>query len=168
MIDIVSRRKEKKEKYAERDTKYASQMAQLEADGVEIKNKRILVRLLERADGQVDVVKQLINERKEKHQQRKEYQHRRRGKSPFATTTQEGDQTESSGRKRRELSRDDLDNLKRLRSAGVRGNPMKVLSIFHQCNESIEMTIARAEEERERRIRFRDERKFVRISNIQK
>jgi hypothetical protein len=61
-----------------------------------------------------------------------------------------------------------MDNLKRLRSAGVHGNPMKILSIFHECNESIEMTIARTQEVREQRIRNRDERILVSISNIKK
>lgn len=55
-----------------------------------------------------------------------------------------------------------MENLKRLRSAGIHGNPMKILKIFHQCNESIEMTMARAQEDREQRVRNRDERCAVR------
>ena len=69
------------------------------------------------------------------------------------------------GKKRRELSSDDLENLKRLRSAGVHGNPKKILEIFHECNESIEMTAARTEEVREERRRNRDERVIVRQTN---
>jgi hypothetical protein len=169
VIERMSHHKEKREKIHEFETKYATQIAQLEADGVQIKNKRVLARLLHKADGQVDVVKQLINERKEKHQKRKEYQHRHRGdKSPFKGC-QEGDETGCSAwRKRRELSADDIDNLKRLRSAGVHGNPMKILKIFHDCNDSIDMTIARTEKDREQRIRNRDERILVSISNIKK
>ncbi|CAF0826681.1 unnamed protein product [Rotaria sp. Silwood1] len=161
IIEKNSRRTEKKEKLAELDTKYANQIAQLEADGVTIKNKRILIRLLEKADGQIDVVKQLLNERKVKHEQRKEYRHKHRSKSPNKTT-EETNQTLPIWKKRRELSVDDINNLKRLRTAGVHGNPMKVLSIFYECNQSIEMTIARTAEERERRARSREERKFKR------
>jgi hypothetical protein len=167
VIEITTRRKERKEKFAEFDTKYASQIAQLEADGVEVKNKRILARLLAKSDGQVDVVKQRLNERKEKHHQRKEYQHKHRGKSS-GQTDQEGNASASTWRKRRELSTDDFENLKRLRSAGVHGNPMKILAVFHECNESIEMTVARTEEEREERIRNRHERVLVSIFDIQK
>ncbi|CAF2397742.1 unnamed protein product [Rotaria sp. Silwood2] len=161
IIEKMSRRKEKKDKLAELDTKYANQIAQLEADGVVMKNKRVLIRLLEKADGKIDVVKQLLNERKEKHEQRKEYQHKHRNNSP-GKTTEETNQTLPIWKKRRELSVDDINNLKRLRSAGVRGNPMKILSIFQECNQSIEMTVARAAEERERRNRSREERKLKR------
>jgi DNA-binding transcriptional MerR regulator len=164
----MSRHKAKREKFADFETKYASQIAQLEADGVEIKNKRILARLLEKNNGQVDLVKQRIIERKEKHQKRKEYQHKHRCKSPCKNGQEGGDETGSAWKKRRDFSTDDLDNLKQLRSAGVHGNPMKILKIFHDCNESIEMTIARTQEEREQRIRNRDERISVRISNIKK
>jgi hypothetical protein len=185
------RRTAKKEKFAELDTKYTNEIAQLQADGVEIKNKRVLARLLEKSNGQVDAVKQLINERKEKHQRRKEYrQKHHRCKSPNATegnetgastwrkrrehhrckspNTAEGNETgASTWRKRRELSSDELENLKRLRSAGVHGNPMKILKTFHECNDSIEMTVARTQENRERCVRTRNERILVRISNIE-
>ncbi|CAF1280086.1 unnamed protein product [Rotaria sordida] len=159
IIEKMSHRTERKEKLAELDTKYADQIAQLEADGITIKNKRILIRLLEKADGQVDVVKELLKERKEKHEQRREYRHKHRNKSPNKTTD-ETNQKCSMWKKRRELSVDDISNLKRLRAAGVRGNPMKILSIFQECNQSIDMTIARAAEERERRSRSREERKL--------
>jgi hypothetical protein len=161
VIEITSRRSAKKEKFGTLDTKYASQIAQLEADGVQIKNKRILARLLEKADGQIDVVKQLINERQEKHLKRKEYQHKHRATSPKA-----GDETISTWKRRREFSADDLDTLKQLRSAGAHGHPKRVLAAFHECNGSIEMTLARIQTEREERVRHRDERVLVRISNI--
>ena len=168
MIEITNRRKARTEKFADIDTKYANEIAQLEADGVQVKNKRILARLLAKADGQVDVVKQLLNERQIHREQRKEYRHKHhhhhghRSKSP-GKTTEEGDATGSTCRKRRELSTDDLENLKRLRAAGVHGNPKRILEIFHQCDESIEMTMARTEEAREQRNRNRDERLVVRI-----
>ena len=161
----MSRRREKKEKFSEMNIKYANEIAQLEADGIQIKNKRLLGRLLERADGQVDVVKQLLNERKEKHEQRKEYQRKHRNKSP-STTAEGNDQISSMWKKRREISPDDIDNLKRLRLAGVQGPPIRILTIFHECNESIDLTLARTEAERERRTRAQDERLMVRIRII--
>lgn len=157
MLEITTRRRARNEKMAESDTKYANEIAQLEADGVEVKNKRVLARLLAKSDGQVDVVKQLLNERKVKHEKRREYREKHRGKSPSAAAKQD-DKTGEPGRKRRELSGDDWENLKRLRSAGVHGNPKKILEIFHQCHESVEMTVARTEAAREERIRNRDER----------
>jgi hypothetical protein len=161
-MEIMTQHKMKKDKFAELDTKYATQIAQLEADGVQVKHKWILARLLEKADGQVDVVKQVLIERKEKHHTRKEHRHKHRGKSPFIST-QEGNETVSTCRKRREISAEDMENLKRLRSAGAHGNPRKVLALFHECNESVEMTVARTQEEREQRIRQRHERTHVRI-----
>ena len=44
---------------------------------------------------------------------------------------------------------------------------MKILKTFHECNDSIEMTIARTQEDRERCVRTRNERLSVRISNIE-
>lgn len=167
MLEITTRRRERHERMADSDTKYANEIAQLEADGVEVKNKRVLARLLAKSDGQVDVVKQLLTERKVKHEKRREYQHKHRGKSPSAKG-KHGDEAGATGRKRRELSEDDLENLKRLRSAGVHGNPKKILEIFHECNESIEMTAARTEAVREERIRNRDERIAVSILFIGK
>ncbi|CAF4968037.1 unnamed protein product, partial [Rotaria sp. Silwood1] len=139
-------------KLEELNAKYANQIAQVESDGIIIKNKQLLIRLLEKTDGQVDVVKQFLNERKE-------YRDKYRNEAQDITT-QETDETESTLRKRCKLSIDDIDNLKRLRSAGVHGNSMKVLAIFHKCNESIEMAIVRTQEERQRRLQSRDEQKF--------
>lgn len=158
-MERTLRRREKKEKLAELDTKYASEIAQLEADGIIIKNKRVLARLFEKANGQVDVVKQLLKERQEKHHHNKEYRHKHRNQS------QDIDETKSTSRKRREFSADDIDNLKRLRSAGIHGNPKKILEIFHQCNDSIDLTKARTEAEREERKRKNDERVAVRLNN---
>ena len=134
------------------ETQYASQIAELQASGVEIKNPRILARLLRKADGQVEVVKQLINERGEKHRLRREYREKHRSNSAH------GKGEESACRKRRDFSVDDLENLKRLRSAGVHGHPARILELFHECNDSIELTIARREEQREERCRDRQER----------
>lgn len=155
-MEITTRRRTRNERMAESDTKYANEIAQLEADGVEVKNKRVLARLLAKTDGQVDAVKQLLTERKVKHEKRREYQQRHRGKSPSAIP--KGNEAGTPGKKRRELSADDWENLKRLRSAGVHGNPKKILEIFHECQGSIEMTVARTEAAREERIRNRDER----------
>ncbi|CAF2867991.1 unnamed protein product [Rotaria sp. Silwood2] len=150
VMERMSRHAAKKEKLAELDAKYANQIAQLEIDGTIIKNKRILLHLLEKTDGQVDGVKQLLNERK---QRTKEYRDKHYN---------EAQETGSTLRKRQKLSVDDMDNLKRLRSAGVHGNPMKILAIFHECNESIEMTVARTQQEREQRLQCRDGRKLQR------
>ena len=158
----MTRHKEKKEKTTDLETKYATEIAQLQADGIDIKNKRVLGRLLEKSNGQIDVVKQRINERKEKHQKRREYQQKHRVKSS-SRNVQEGDEKNTNEKRRRELSQDDMDNLKRLRSAGIHGNPMKILKIFDECNQSIEMTIARTQEQREQRSRDRQERIAVRI-----
>ncbi|CAM4767806.1 unnamed protein product [Rotaria magnacalcarata] len=158
VIEKMSHRREKKEKLAELDTKYASQIAQLEADGIKIKNKRRLAHLLEKADGQVDVVKQLTSEWKEKKGQHREYRHRHRNISPGGTTAQETHGAASCWRKRHEFSSDDIENLKRLRSAGVYGHPMKILAMYHECNESIELTKARKDHEREMRNQQREER----------
>lgn len=163
----MTHRRAKKEQLAELHTKYANQIAQLEADGIKIKNKRLALILLEKADGQVDVFKQLLFEKKEKHDRRKEYQTRHRSQET-SVPTNEAHQKASSGKKRRELSGDDLENLKRLRSAGVHGNPKKILAMFYECNESIELTIARRTEEREQRHRNREEKKLVRIFNSHK
>ncbi|CAF3050851.1 unnamed protein product [Rotaria socialis] len=162
VIEKMSHRREKKEKRAELNTKYASQIAQLEADGIEIKNKRCLAHLLEKADGQVDVAKQLITEWKEKKGKNREYRHRHRNISPGGITTQVTGGAASCWRKRRELSSDDIENLKRLRSAGVHGHPMKILAMYHECNESIELTKARKDHEREMRNQQREERSLKR------
>jgi hypothetical protein len=136
-MEIMKQHQEKKEKVNQLNTIYKSQVAQLEADGIKVKNKRYLIQLLEKANGQVDIVKQLLDERnKQKH---------------ASATTEEGDEKMSASKRRHEINEDDIENLKRLRSAGVHGNPIKILSVFHACNESIELTIARIEKEREQR-----------------
>ncbi|CAF4247413.1 unnamed protein product, partial [Adineta steineri] len=124
-----------KAKFAEFDTKYANQIAQLEAEDFPVKNKRILARLLEKSNGDIDVVKQFAQERQEKHLKRKDH----RSISP-TMKTQEDNET---CRKRHDFNSDDLENLKKLRLAGVHGNPRKVLATFHECNDSIELTQVR-------------------------
>ncbi|CAF3661644.1 unnamed protein product [Rotaria socialis] len=132
---VIEKMSHRREKLAELDTKYASQIAQLAADGIEIKNKRCLAHLLEKADGQVDVVKQLIIKWKDGKGKNREYRHRHRNISPSDTTTQETHGVASCWRNRRELSSDDIENLKQLRSAGVHGHPMKILAMYHECNK---------------------------------
>ncbi|CAF1577610.1 unnamed protein product [Rotaria sp. Silwood1] len=153
VMERMSRHTAQKEKITELQAKYANQIAQLETDGTITENKRILIHLLEKTDGQVDVVKQRLKERKER---------RREDRDKHHNEAQGTDETGSTLRKQQKLSVDDIENLKRLRSAGVNGNPMKVLATFHECNESIEMTVARIQQEREQRHQCRDERKLQR------
>ncbi|CAF5081284.1 unnamed protein product, partial [Rotaria sp. Silwood1] len=152
-MERMSRHTAQKEKITELQAKYANQIAQLETDGTIRENKRILIHLLEKTDGQVDIVKQRLNERKER---------RREDRDKHHNEAQGTDETGSTLRKQQKLSVDDIENLKRFRSAGVYGNPMKVLATFHECNESIEMTVARIQQEREQRHQCRDERKLQR------
>jgi hypothetical protein len=159
-MQIISRRTEKKEKLVDLNTKYAEQIAQLKADGVKIKNERVLTRLLEKANGEIDDVKQLIAEREEKHLKRREYQRKHRSKSPMATD--EGENTTGCRWKRHlDYSDEDLDTLKNLRAAGVHGNPKKLLAFHRECEGSIEMIKARVAEQREERSREREERTQV-------
>ncbi len=150
----MNRHKEKKDGINQLATKYANQVAQLEADGVKIKNKQLLIQLLKKANGQVEVVKQLLAERQEQKNQ---------AKAP-AITTEGCDETASSSKKQHGINPDDLGNLRQLRSAGVHGNPIKILTIFHECNENIERTIARIEKEREEREQKLENRVQVKIT----
>ena len=149
-LEKIKKRAERKTQKAELNLKYSNELAQCEAEGIEMKNQRVLLRLLEKANGDVNQVKQLVQERQEKHRQRKEYRRKHHH-----------DDASPEKKKRRELSVDEMENLKRLRAAGVHGNPHRILAIFHECNESIEMTIARKEEQKEQRTRQRDERMKV-------
>ncbi len=137
----MKRHKEKKEEILQLNTNYASQVAQLEADGVNIKNKRLLLKLLEKANGEVEIVKQLLAKKEEKRKHAKASSNITKGDAENA----------SSAKNRHAVDPDDLDNLRQLRSAGVHGNPVKILAVFHECNESIEKTIAHLEKEREER-----------------
>ena len=161
----MKNRSERKGKHAEMQTKYAREIGELEADGVQVKNKRLLAKLFEKTNGDVNAVKQLLAERQEKNRQRKDYRHKHRDESAL-TTNAEGAGTAPNWRKRRELSVDDRENLKRLRAAGLHGNPRRILTAFHECNESIEMTVARCQEAREDRFREREERTRVRMAHL--
>ena len=125
----MKRHKEKKEGQRQLDTKYASQVAQLEADGVNTKKRHLVFKLLEKANGDVEVVKQLLAKKEAK----------------------SSDTTEEGAKKHHAVDVDDLENLRQLRSAGVHGNPIKILAVFHECGDSIEKTIARLEKDREER-----------------
>lgn len=138
MIAKLNEQKMRHKDRAEFQSKYSDEINQLKGEGVEIKNDRVLARLLNKADGDVNFVKQLIDQRKEKHRLRKEYQQR------HATYKQENSTEQKSCRKRRELSVDDRENLKRLRAAGVHGNPRVLLEILRECDGSIESAIERA------------------------
>jgi len=158
VLETMKKRSEKKDQKDDLNSKYSNELTQCENDGIQLKNKRVLLRLLEKSNGDVEQVKKLIEERQEKCRQRKDYRrkHRDHSKTTAAEPMDDGNSTEK--KKRRELSSDDVENLKRLRAAGVHGNPQRILEIFHECNESIEMTIARKEEQREQRLRQREER----------
>ncbi|CAF2594243.1 unnamed protein product [Rotaria sp. Silwood2] len=154
ILETTKCREEKKHHITELDTKYSSQIVQLEMDGIKIKNKRLLLELLEKANGQVDIVKQLLAERdKQKHQ----------SKSSINTNV-ENHKKLSSSKKQHEIDIDDIDNLKQLRSAGIHGNPMKILALFHECNQSIEMTKARIEKDREQHEQQYEKRTQQRIT----
>ena len=141
---------------SERKVKYAKELDQLEAEGVQIKNRRRLTRFLEKANGDVNAAKQLIAQRPEYHRQRN---------GTELTTTAEDRKASTSARQPYDLSTDDQGNLKLLRAAGLHGNPKRMLATFHECNKSIELTIARTEEVREKRCRERGEQTCVRISH---
>ena len=85
-------------------TKYPNQIAQLEADGVNIKNKRLLMNLLEKTNGQVDEVKQLLA--------------RKAQKNASSNMAEGCDEAASSFKPRHAVDVDDLDHLRALRSAG--------------------------------------------------
>ncbi|CAF3410735.1 unnamed protein product [Rotaria sp. Silwood1] len=139
VLEMTKYREEKKTHSIELDTKYSSQIEQLETDGIKIKNKRLLLELLEKSNGQVHIVKQLLAER---------------NKQKSSISINEENHTKlSSSKKQHEMDVDDIDNLKQLRAAGIHGNPMKILALFHECNQSIEMTKARIEKDREQRER---------------
>ncbi|CAF1012722.1 unnamed protein product [Adineta ricciae] len=164
VMEIMTRRAVRKEKFAGLDEKYAEQIAQLKADGVQVKNDKVLARLLERSNGQTDLVKQLIAERQEKHSKRKEYRRKHRSHSPMTTTTasagehEEGHHTRPHWRKHHDISDEDLGTVKNLRAAGLHGNPRKLLANFRECGGSIELMQARMAEERDKRSRQREER----------
>jgi hypothetical protein len=147
---MLHRKKKKDEINQLINTKYTSQIAQLEADGIKVKNKQLLMQLMEKANGQVDVVKQLLVERNEQKHHTKS----------ASATTEEAHEKKS----RHEINADDIDNLRRLRSAGVHGNPVKILALFHECNENIEMTAARLEKQREQREQHSGKRKEVKLT----
>ncbi|UJR27490.1 hypothetical protein I4U23_008774 [Adineta vaga] len=165
VMEVIARRAAKKEKFAGVDVKYAAEIAQLKADGVKIKNERVLARLLEKANGQTELVKQFIIEREEKHMKRKEYRRKHRSHSPMTTTTAAAAAGEGEGhgmkphcRKHLNLNDEDRDTLKKIRSAGIHGNPKKLLAIFHECGGSMEILNARLAEQRDKRSRERHER----------
>ncbi|CAF1188407.1 unnamed protein product [Rotaria sordida] len=153
ILEMTKNREEKKHHIAELDTKYSSQITQLETDGIKIKNKRLLLELLEKANGQVDIVKQLFAERNEQKHQIKS----------SINTSEANHENLSLTKKRHEINADDIDNLRQLRSAGIYGNPVKILALFHECNQSIEMTKARIEKDREQREQQYEKRTQQRI-----
>lgn len=160
VLEIVSRRNEKRQKVGELSTKYADEIAQLKTDGVAIKNERVLARLLDKGNGDVSTVKQLISEREEKHLRRREYRHKHRCRSP--KTAEQGESACGSRWKRHlNYSDEDLDTLKNMRAAGVHGNPKKLLALHRECGGSMDMLRARLAEQRDERSRDRAEHRRV-------
>ncbi|UJR21603.1 hypothetical protein I4U23_024685 [Adineta vaga] len=152
ILEIMTRHKEKKDKIYELDLKYKDQIAQLEADGVKVKNKQYLLQLLDKADGQIDKVKELLAERNEQ-------------KHSINSSSEGGEKKkDASLKKQHSINIDDLDHIKQLRAAGIHGNPVKILAVFHECNDSIELTIARFQKEREEREEQSEKRLQQRIS----
>lgn len=135
-MDFMNRQKQKKTEFNSLTSKYATELAQLEADGVKTKNKRLVIQLLEKANGDINVVKQQLAEHV---------------KSPNQTISTD----------EQEIDIDNLDHLKELRAAGVHGNPVKILKVFHECNDSIEDTIVRLAKEREYRAQKLEKRTEV-------
>ncbi|CAF4555370.1 unnamed protein product [Rotaria socialis] len=155
ILEKIKHRAEKKDHITQLDTRYSSQLAQLESDGVKTKNKRLLIELLEKANGQIDVVKQMLTERKEQKDQII---------SSTTNTAEEYDEKLSSSKKHLEIDIDDIDHLRQLRNAGVHGNPMKILALFHECNQSIERTVVRYKQVQEQREKESEKRTQQRIS----
>ncbi|CAF1198388.1 unnamed protein product [Rotaria sp. Silwood1] len=143
------------EKRKELREKYATQLAELSTAGINV-NCPCVLRQLEKNQG--DVTK--VMERMSRHRAKKEKITELHAK--YANQIAQLETDGSTLRKQQKLSVDDIENLKRLRSAGIHGNPMKVLATFHECDESIEMTVARIQQEREQRHQCRDGRKLQR------
>ncbi|CAF0721681.1 unnamed protein product [Adineta ricciae] len=157
--EILLRQRAAKEKQAALNLKYKDQIAKLEADGVKTKNKQHLLKLLEKADGQIDRVKGLLAEKQHK-------------KSSSDSEDDDDDdkvneKSNDSSKKQYEFVADDLDHIKELRAAGIHGNPAKLLAIFHECNDSIELTVARIQKERQERQQEAEKRVQQRISLAQ-
>ncbi|CAF3012396.1 unnamed protein product [Rotaria socialis] len=84
--------------------------------------------------------------------------------SPTTNTAEEYDEKLSSSKKHLEIDIDDIDHLRQLRNAGVHGNPMKILALFHECNQSIERTVVRYKQVKEQREKESEKRTQQRIS----
>lgn len=137
----MQRRREKKENTQLLQSKYAEQLAQLASRGIEMRNNPTLLQLLEMSNGEIDVVESLIAEEN-------------------STCLKDDTSRMASSEEHSELNGDDndLSHLKQLRAAGIHGNPMKILAVFHQCHQSIELTRARLAEQRDRRDRLQGNR----------
>ena len=140
----MQRRKEKKNAVKQLDERYASQLALLEDEGVPMKNRRTALQLLHDADGEVDTVRQLLIDA-----------------SKQATSTADVDRSIEVSEEEDASNCDDIESLRELRAAGARGNPSKILAVFRQCNRSIELTVARLEQQQTQQDRQRDERAEV-------
>jgi hypothetical protein len=64
-----------------------------------------------------------------------------------------------------DITADDFDYLRQLRSADVRGNPMTILAAFHRCHRSIDWTRKYLDEQRAQRDRQKTNRLQVTTNN---
>ncbi|CAF1517872.1 unnamed protein product, partial [Didymodactylos carnosus] len=134
------------------ELEYDQQLKQLELDGVRIKNKRAVVHLLQKSNGQLDTVKEFLLQK----QQRKE-----KKKCDYSSPREDDEKDHRKQKKARmaNMSSDDLEHLKQLRAVGVHGNPIKILKILHEeCNDSVELTIEKFRQHKEQRKRECEER----------
>ena len=130
----MQRRREKKENTQLLHNKYAEQLEQLASRGIDLRSNPTLLQFLEKSNGEVDVVESFIAE---------ENSTRLKGDTSRMADSEEHSDINGDD--------DDLSHLKQLRAAGIHGNPTKILAMFHQCHQSIELTRARLAEQRDRR-----------------
>ncbi|CAF1137373.1 unnamed protein product, partial [Didymodactylos carnosus] len=149
---IMQHRLNKKTDLEKFELEYDQQLKQLELDGVHIRNKRAVVHLLQKSNGQLDTVKEFLLQK----QQRKE-----KKKRDYSSPREDDEKEHRQQKKARmaNISVDDLEYLKQLRVAGVHGNPIKILKILHEeCNDSVELTIEKCRQHKDQRKHEREER----------
>ena len=120
---------------------YKHEIEELRARGIDVNNKKVLFQCLEKAQGHVDLAEKLLRERKEKivNENHTEFM-----------------ETESF-----EMTVDDWNHLAQMRDAGLQGNPMKLLTLFHLCHQSIELTRKALEDDQLKRQRNQERREEV-------
>ncbi|CAF1271321.1 unnamed protein product [Didymodactylos carnosus] len=140
--EIKQHQLEKKKNTKISEEQYSEQLKQLKNEGVKLKNKRVIVHLLKEANGEVAMVKKFLLEEQNKNEEKKESPTE---KKPHAASQEA-------------LSANDLADLEKLQNGGVRGNPFKILKIFHECNNSVELTAEKCRQHKEQRKKAQEER----------